>query len=459
MDPRQRLLAVCTALDSLNATIDAAGGAPTADQQTQLDALLEEGKTLKAKIAVLDAQASRRTEAAALRAATANPGRQVAPNGGSGDGSTPAARAEPGTIHAELALLKDPKRGYRDVRSLLGDLRVCARTGRLSDGVKALTPDRSYYDSDMRDAQAAAGSDEHSTFDFGSLGVMVPQQLMPGVMTTPAPDDPFPDTMKVNLTGGSVEIVARVDKNHAASVSGGLRVYRRAESQPGTPSRMQAEKITLRADPVMGVTYDTEELLQDAPGVALAMIEAGFRDEFTAKRTQEILTGTGAGENLGWFNAALVLIDVDKEAGQAADSIVYDNLVKMLARGWNCTRWTANRTCIPSLSKMNAGTNGLVWQPSAREGLPSILLGLPIVFTEFCPPIGDVGDIILTNNSQYIETIRQDVKTEESIHVRFLENERTFRFTQRRGGAPWWRSKMTPKNGDPLSPIVRLAAR
>lgn len=359
---------------------------------------------------------------------------------------------------ARESFLDDPKRGYRDVRAMLADVMRASVYGP-SKQLMSLVPDRGYLAPAPGDREATAGSDEHSTFDMSSLGFMVPTALVPGVLTTPAPDDPFPDTMKVPLTAGPVEIVARVDKDRRTSVSGGLRVYRRAESGTVSSSRTEVEKIVLRADPVMGVSYETEELLQDAPGVALAMIEAGFRDEFAAKRVQEILTGTGAGENLGFFNVAALLIDVAKEAGQPADSIWYANLVKMLARSYGGNRWIANRTCIPQLAALNAGTNGLVWQPSAREGIPGTLLGLPITFTEYCPVVGDVGDICLVNMTQYIETIRQDVKTEESIHVRFLENTRTMRFTARRGGTPWWRTALTPKNGDSLSPFVRLAAR
>jgi len=450
-----------TLAQQIAAEIDAAKAIRAAAKTENREITAEETATIEghlAKVETLKAQQKAESDAATKRAATLK---------ALDDEDAALARPQPRKVGAGTsspavareAFLDDPKRGYKDVRSFLLDFRKAAMGGKVSDAIKALQPDRSYFASDSGEQMATAGSDEHSTFDYGSLGVMVPTALLAGVMSTPAPEDPFPDTMKVPLAGGSVEIIARVDKDHSTSVSGGLRVYRRAESGTVTPSRTQVEKITLRADPVMGVTYDTEELLADAPGVAMAMIEAGFRDEFAAKRAAEILSGTGVGENLGFFNVSALLIDVAKETGQAAASIIYDNLVKMLARGWNCNRWIANKTCIPSLAKMNAGTNGLVWQPSAREGLPGTLLGLPISFTEYCPAVGTVGDICLVNMSQYIETIRQDVKTEESIHVRFLENERTLRFTQRRGGAPWWRTRLTPKNGDTLSPFVRLATR
>ena len=45
------------------------------------------------------------------------------------------------------------------------------------------------------------------------------------------------------------------------------------------------------------------------------------------------------------------------------------------------------------------------------------------------------------------------------MHVRFDVGERAFRFYRRNDGQWWWRTVLTPKNGDTLSPTVTLAAR
>ena len=48
----------------------------------------------------------------------------------------------------------------------------------------------------------------------------------------------------------------------------------------------------------------------------------------------------------------------------------------------------------------------------------------------------------------------------ESVHVRFLYNEKTFRFMFPINGAPTWKSALTPANGsNTLSPFVSLATR
>lgn len=354
------------------------------------------------------------------------------------------------------AFLNDPKRGYSSMRAFLQDV-MRAKHGRVSEQIRSLRPGASYLDGLDVDLRATAGSDESSTFYDPSLGAMVPSALL-GPKETPPPEDPFPDTFRVDINVPVVEILARVDKDHSTSVSGGLRMYRRAESQAGTSSRLKTEKVVLRADSLIGVTYETEELLRDAPGLVFGMIERGMRDESMNVRCKEVIGGDGVGRNLGFRNSGAV-VTVPKETGQKAGTIVFENLVNMLARSWGRGRWIANRTCLPQLAKLNGGTNGLIWQPSAREGIPGTLLGDPLVFTEYCPVVGAAGDIMRITASEYIEVVRQDLETEESIHVRFLENERAFRFTQRRGGAPWWRSALTPTAGDTLSPFVELAVR
>jgi len=66
----------------------------------------------------------------------------------------------------------------------------------------------------------------------------------------------------------------------------------------------------------------------------------------------------------------------------------------------------------------------------------------------------------LANWSQYLEGTYENLQSAESIHVRFLNHETTFKFWLRNAGAPWWRTVLTPKkSASTLSPFVVLAAR
>src|SRR5690606_9850267 len=128
------------------------------------------------------------------------------------------------------------------------------QTGRIDDRLKPLM------------VQNAAGSDEHSTQADPYGGFFVPEQMLPGYLRT----EPEPDPMMGRLTNvpmGSpiVKVPARVDKNHSSSVSGGLTVTRRVETQSGDASRMKFEQIRLESHSLYGLSYASEELLSDSP--------------------------------------------------------------------------------------------------------------------------------------------------------------------------------------------------
>ncbi|MFY9422130.1 MAG: phage major capsid protein [Bacilli bacterium] len=311
----------------------------------------------------------------------------------------------------------------------------------------------------------AAGSDEHGVYTAPHGGLFVPNQVIGGVQETMWAGDPTAGlTRRIPMTTPTVELAARVDKNHTTSVTGGFRVYRTSETQETAASRAEYEKVILRASKLMGVAYATAELLNYSVVSFIAIIEAGFRTEFASKVLDEKMRGTGAGEYSGILSTATnpSLIVVPKEDNQVAGTIVYANLVKMLSRIWKKSGtpvWMINPDCVEQLAQLTDPAGRLIWQPSARDGEPDRLLGRPIVEAEECSALGDQGDISLCNWSEYLEGTLRPVEGASSIHVRFLNDETAFRFTLSNAGAPWWRSALTPKNGQTKSPFVTLAER
>jgi HK97 family phage major capsid protein len=122
--------------------------------------------------------------------------------------------------------------------------------------------------------------------------------------------------------------------------------------------------------------------------------------------------------------------------------------------------WLLNHDALPQILAL--GTSGYaanIWQPSAADGMPDRLYGRPVFFTEYCSSLGDLGDIVLCNFSEYLLGNYQGITNASSIHVRFEQSEEAFKFTKRNDGRPWWTSVLTPKNGSTKSPFVTLEAR
>lgn len=313
--------------------------------------------------------------------------------------------------------------------------------------------------------QMTAGSDEQGLYSDPYGGYLKKTSMRSEMLKVGTEDDPIgPLTTKIPMDAPTVKIPARVDKNHTTSVSGGFRVYRRSETQSVGLSRMEMETVQLDAIPLFGAAAATEELLQYSLPAFIAIIKAGFQDEFPAKLMRERLEGTGVGQYEGVLNSDCI-VSVAAESGQSVDTIVLDNIYKMRSRCWKYSRaiWTANHDTLPQLATLNAvvGTGGVpFWQPSAREDHPDMLMGRPLYFTEFQPKVGDTGDLLLGVWSEYLEGQLSPVQDAESMHVRFLEHERVFKFFTYNAGRVWWRSALTPaKSSDTLSPFVKLAAR
>jgi len=248
---------------------------------------------------------------------------------------------------------------------------------------------------------------------------------------------------------------------------GGVRGYWIPEAGTITASAPTLARLEMKLSKLGAIFYATEEQLEDS--TALSSEVPGYvGDEFAWLLDDAILNGNGAGLPLGINNSA-ALVSVDKENGQAAKTIVYENIVKMWSRMWAKSRsnsvWFINQDCEPQLLTMGMviGNNGVpVYMPAGGLSASpyATLLGRPVVPVEQAATCGTAGDIVLADMSQYKLIDKGAIKSAESIHVQFLTEQRAFRFTYRVNGMSKWTSALTPANGtNTLSPYVRLAVR
>jgi len=248
---------------------------------------------------------------------------------------------------------------------------------------------------------------------------------------------------------------------------GGVRAYWIGEADDKTASKPKFRQIELSLKKLIGLCYATDELLQDATALESVMNQA-FAEEFGFMLDDACINGTGAGMPLGIMNSPC-LVSVSKEAAQLADTVEYANIVNMWARCYARSRpnavWFINQDVEPQLFQMGimVGTGGspVYMPPGGASAAPyGTLFGRPVIPIEQCQTLGDAGDIILGDFSQYILIDKGGIQSASSIHVRFVNDESVFRFVYRVDGQPIWNSALTPfKGSNTLSPFVRLAAR
>lgn len=257
------------------------------------------------------------------------------------------------------------------------------------------------------------------------------------------------------------------DSDRSGSAVGGVDVTWNNEGSTLTSSKAQFKQVELELKKIHALTYATDELLSDS-AIAVESVMSQLAGTALAREHDEVIVnGTGAGRPLGFMNSP-ALITVAKETSQTADTIVSKNIYKMWERisDSNNAVWLINRSALPQIYQLNqevstaGGSSLFVFNIAERQS--ETILGAPIIWTDHAAAIGDLGDIMLCDLSQYLTATKAGgpkIKSATSIHVKFLTDEVAFRFTMRVDGQPWWPSAQTPKRGNTISPFVTLAAR
>lgn len=276
------------------------------------------------------------------------------------------------------------------------------------------------------------------------------------------PIGPNSNSVKIN----AINETSRVD----GSRWGGVRAYWIEEAGSKTDSKPDFRQIELSLKKLVGLCYATDELLQDASALGAVVTEA-FSEEFSFKIQDSLVNGSGAGMPLGIGNAGC-LVNVAKETGQAAKTIVKENIDNMWSRmhpsGLASSVWLINQDCYPQLFGMTqtVGTGGIpvYLPPGGLSDSPyGTLMGRPVVPIEQCQTVGTKGDIYFCDWSSYLFADKGGMQTASSIHVKFAYDETVFRFVYRADGQPIFASPLTPYKGSSttktVGPFLSLAVR
>ncbi len=248
---------------------------------------------------------------------------------------------------------------------------------------------------------------------------------------------------------------------------GGVQAFWTAEAGSLTASKPKYETVEITLQKLTALYYATDEELADVTNLE-ANVSVAFSEEFAFKIDDAIVRGSGAGIPLGWLNSGAT-VSVAKETGQAAGTILAENIEKMYARmsarSIRNASWYINQDCWPQIFQLHhvIGTGGVPMfvPPNGLSGAPfGTLLGRPIEPIEQASTVGTVGDISFVDLSQYLMIEKGGIATASSIHVQFLTDETAFRWVLRTNGRPKRSSPITPFKGSATqSAFVTLATR
>lgn len=258
--------------------------------------------------------------------------------------------------------------------------------------------------------------------------------------------------------------------SNASSVYGGVVGYWTEEGGTLTDSSPTFGRIELAAKKLTLYSEIPNELFSDSIISLQQFMNESYPEALAWFEDVAFTDGNGTGQPLGYLNAPAA-VTVAKESGQAAASIVWENIVKcysrMLPSSIARAVWVAHIDTFPELATMalSVGTGGsAVWigtPGSDGAGSPPMtILGRPVIFTEKVSSVGGAGDINFVDFGYYLIGDRQAMQAQTSTEYKFGNDKTAVRVIERVDGTPWIKSAITPRKGsNTLSPFVKVAAR
>jgi len=364
----------------------------------------------------------------------------------------PAEREPQSTRTPRIQILEDKgKWGWRSMGEFAAAVRPASRNGGNVDPRLVMNAPTTY-------SSEGVGADG---------GFAVPPDFRQAIMEKVMGEQSLIGLTDQMTTSGN-SITFPKDETAPWDSTGGLQAYWDAENDQLTQSKVALKEHTLRLNKLTALVPVTEELFSDAPALD-SYLRRRVPEKFDSKLNLAIVQGTGVGQPTGILNSTS-LVSVARESGQAADTIIHENILNMWSRMYGPSRrnavWLYHQDIEPQLNSLGFSTNAtavpIYMPPGGLSATPySTLMGRPMIQTQACETLGDKGDLILVDLGQYVTATKSSgISADTSIHLWFDYNTLAYRFVFRVAGEPWWNSAITQRDGsNTLSWAVTLDAR
>ena len=405
-------------------------------------------EALKAKIEATSAAIDREAVLIAEEAQMAHLPSHV-PNLGAGASGNPV-------ISVSDNLEADPKHGFKSVGEFLKTVCQAHKPGASID-------ERLIVGSGRNAAAPTTFGSEGSAQDGGFL---VPPQFAQEIFQLSLGEDSLlPLTDNVEITGNTM---AFPKDETTPWGSNGIRAFWQGEATPAAGTKPVLGLATLRLKKLMALVPVTDELLDDTNALSTYLPDK-IANSIRWKTNESILFGSGTGVPAGCMTATTT-VTVAKESGQATQTLLAQNLAKMISRlppgSFAKAVWIVNNDVLPALFTLTLG-NYPIYLPTGL-GVGGIqvspygtLLGRPVFVSQHANSFSGQGDVLLADLSYY-QTITKagGLQTATSMHLYFDADLTAFRTTFRMDGQSKIAAPITPAKGSSsLSPFVQLGAR
>ena len=289
----------------------------------------------------------------------------------------------------------------------------------------------------------------------GAGGFLVPEQFLPTLLQIDAQAAVFRPRSRVIPAGDPPDAaitMPALNQSGARGVYSGVVVTWIAEGGLKPESEPQFQEVKLEPHEVAAHTIVTDKLLRNS-GAAGPLVSALLRSAIIAAEDQAFLNGGGVGMPLGIIGHPAAI----NVARAGAGAVAYADLVNMYAAALTPMAWLVSPTVLPNLMQMVTPLGQLVWQPSAREGAPGMIFGLPVVINQRNPILGAQGDVMLVDLNYYLIKDGSPLAVAASEHPLFTRNQTIIKAFWNVDGQPWMTTPLLREDGvSQTSPFIVL---
>lgn len=171
-------------------------------------------------------------------------------------------------------------------------------------------------------------------------------------------------------------------------------------------SSMAFGKRQLNPNPLAKRIKVSRTLLRRSPMGAAGIVLDNMGYKFSITREKAFLTGNGASQPLGLFTASADGIDTSRDVStdNTTTAITADGLKRAkwsLKPGYvRNARWIFHRDAMSMIDRLKDGEGRYLLQPDVRGGTGDVLLGRPVLVSEYAPNtftsgnyVGMIGDL------------------------------------------------------------------